>query len=134
MTGGVNNSSSSMFPARLAELRSIGAFLDAFCAAEGIARERGLRLNLALEELFVNTVKHGHRGECDVPVWVTLEAQPGAVRLTYEDSAPPFNPYGYLPKARDVGGLGVLLARGIAESGEYAYLFGRNRTRLTLAT
>jgi serine/threonine-protein kinase RsbW len=133
MTGSVINSTSSMFAARLGELRSIGTFLDGFCVAQGIARDRCLRLNLALEELFVNTVKHGHRGECDAPVWVTLEARPGAVRLTYEDSGPPFNPYGYLPKTRDVGGLGVLLARGMAESGEYAYLFGRNRTRLTLA-
>jgi hypothetical protein len=31
-----------------------------------------------------------------------------------------------------VGGLGVLLARELAATREYAYLFGRNRLRLAL--
>ena len=84
-----------MFLARTAELRRIAAFIEAFCSQAGIARERGLRLNLVLEELFVNTIRHGLRGERDAPVWITLEAQDGAVRVTYEDNAPPFNPYAY---------------------------------------
>ena len=133
MPDNVKNARSAMFLARLSELRAIGGFLQEFCASQGIARERCLRLNLVLEELFVNTVKHGHRGECDAPVWVTLEPQAGSVRVTYEDSAPAFNPYTYAPKARDVGGLGVLLTREMATGGEYAYLFGRNRTRLALS-
>jgi hypothetical protein len=35
---------------------------------------------------------------------------------------------------RKIGGLGVLLTRELAASRDYAYLFGRNRIRLTLAT
>jgi len=134
MPDNVKNARSAMFLARLSELRAIGGFLQDFCSAQGIARERCLRLNLVLEELFVNTVKHGHRGECDAAVWVTLEPRPGAVRVTYEDTGPAFNPYAYVPRARDVGGLGVLLTREMATGGEYAYLFGRNRTRLALST
>jgi anti-sigma regulatory factor (Ser/Thr protein kinase) len=122
-----------MFLAKLAELRAIGAFLEGFCSEAGIARERCLRLNVVLEELFVNTVTHGHRGECDAPVWVTLESQSGKVRVSYEDTGPPFNPYGYVSRKQEVGGLGVLLARELAASGDYAYLFGRNRIRLALA-
>ena len=133
MAANVKNARSAMFLARRAELRAIGAFLQDFCAGEGIARERCLRLNLVLEELFVNTVTHGHQGECDAPVWVTLEPRAAGVQVTYEDSGPPFNPYAYVPKARDIGGLGVILAREISASGEYAYLFGRNRVRLTFS-
>jgi len=132
MASSVKNARSAMFLARLSELKAIGAFLRGFCDGEGIARERCLRLNLVLEELFVNTVKHGHRGECDAAVWVTLELCPAGVQVTYEDSGPAFNPYGYVPKEREIGGLGVLLTRELASGGEYAYLFGRNRTRLTL--
>ena len=132
MASSVKNARSAMFLARLSELKAIGAFLRGFCEGEGIARERCLRLNLVLEELFVNTVKHGHRGECDAAVWVTLEPCPAGVQVTYEDSGPAFNPYGYVPKEREIGGLGVLLTRELASGGEYAYLFGRNRTRLTL--
>jgi len=140
MTGGVKNAISAMFPAKLAELRRLGGFLEGFCAARGIEREHCLRLNLVLEELFVNTVQHGHRGDCDAPVWVTLAAEPAAIRVTYEDTAPPFNPYARLPgkspdttlEMRKIGGLGVLLTRELAAARDYAYLFGRNRIRLAL--
>jgi hypothetical protein len=38
-----------------------------------------------------------------------------------------------LAGVRKEGGLGVLLAQGLTAHAEYAYLFGRNRIRLTLA-
>ena len=93
MAGHVKNARSAMFLARLAELRRIGTFVEGYCAEAGFARERCLRLNLVLEELFINTVNHGHRGDCDAPIWIQLDAQPQAVQLTYEDTAPPFNPF-----------------------------------------
>ena len=140
MTYSRTYSLSATFPARLAELRRLGGFIEDYCADHGIGREHRLRLNLVLEELFVNTIRHGHRGDCDAPVWVTVAAEPSAVHVTYEDSAPPFNPYAHLPvktpdntlEMRKVGGLGVLLTRGLAASRDYAYLFGRNRIRLAL--
>lgn len=123
-----------MFLTRTAELRRIAAFVEQFCAAAGVSREGGLRLNLILEEFFVNTIRHGLRGERDAPVWITLQAHDGAVRVTYEDNAPPFNPYAYQTKnaGSRIGGLGVLLTRELAAARDYAYLFGRNRIRLEL--
>ena len=132
MAGHVKNARSAMFLARLAELRRIGGFVDGYCAETGLARERCLRLNLVLEELFINSVNHGHRRDCDAPIWITLETQPQAVQVTYEDTAPPFNPFVHAVQTRKVGGLGVLLARELAASRDYAYLFGRNRLRLAL--
>jgi serine/threonine-protein kinase RsbW len=125
----------AMFQARLAQLRVLTAFLERFCAAQAIERTRCLRLNLVLEELFVNSVQHGYRGDCDAPIWVMLDAQPQAVHITYEDTAPAFNPFARLPVVRPlgkVGGLGVLLTQELAAGREYAYLFGRNRLRLVL--
>ena len=78
MADRVKNARSAMFLARLAELRRIGAFLEGFCADSGLERERCLRLNLVLEELFINTVNHGHRGDSDAPIWIVLDAQPRA--------------------------------------------------------
>jgi serine/threonine-protein kinase RsbW len=128
----VKNARSAMFLARLADLRRISAFLEEFCAAGGVDRAHCLRLNVVLEELFVNTVSHGHRGDCEAPVWITLRAEPRTLELTYEDTAPPFNPLAYRAQRGKVGGLGVLLARELSAGGEYAYLFGRNRLRLAL--
>lgn len=127
------------FPARAVELRRIGTFLNDFCTRQRVEREHCLRLNLVVEELFTNTVRHGHRGDSDAPVWVSVATGPAAVYLTYEDTAPPFNPYALFASTPDttlslrrIGGLGVLLTRELASTRDYAYLFGRNRIRLTL--
>jgi len=130
------------FLARLDQLRPVQAFLEGFCADSGLPRQACLRLNLVLEELFTNTVKHGHRGDCDAPVWIGLTRNDAGVQVVYEDKAPPFNPYARLPEnppettleLRKIGGLGVLLTKELAASRDYAYLFGRNRIRLTLAS
>jgi len=137
----VKNARSAMFLARRTELRRIGSFVEQFCTETSVPREKCLRLNVVLEELFVNTVTHGHRKDTDAPIWITLEpkaepAGPG-VQVTYEDTAPAFNPLAYRVQTGEmrgkVGGLGVLLARELAATRDYAYVFGRNRVRLSLA-
>lgn len=125
------------FCARRSDLARLKSFLEAFCAEEGVPRERCLRLNVVLEELFVNTIKHGKRGDGEARVWVSLDADADQLRLVYEDAAPPFNPYAWLasgsPDATGAfkpGGLGVLLTRELSATRDYAYIFGRNRIRL----
>lgn len=130
-----------MFPSRLEAWKHARAFIEAFCREANLPRETGLRTSLVAEELFLNTVKHGHRGGSDAPVWIRLACEDGRVTLGYEDNAPPFNPFAparremleALADLRREGGLGVLLAHGLTASAEYAYLFGRNRIRLQIA-
>jgi serine/threonine-protein kinase RsbW len=129
-----------MFPSRLDEWRHARAFIDEFCTGAGVSREAMLRANLVVEELFLNTVKHGHNGGSEAPVWVTMVASEGKISLTYEDFAPPFNPFARatrelletLAATGREGGLGVLLAQGLTATADYAYVYGRNRIRLTL--
>ncbi len=129
-----------MFHAKLSELRGISAFLEAFCGANEVERAHCLRLNLVLEELFINTVRHGHGGDSEAPVWMMLSADERHLHVVYEDTAPPFNPYARLPERppdttvemRKIGGLGVLLTKELAATRDYAYLFGRNRIRLVM--
>ena len=130
----------AMFPSRLDAWKDARAFILGFCGAAGVPRESGFKANLVLEELFLNTVKHGHDGGSDAPVWITLSAADGEVALAYEDRARPFNPFAAarremleaLAETRREGGLGVMLAQGLTASADYCYLFGRNRVRLTL--
>ena len=130
----------SMFPAVLGGLQAIRAFVERFCAQAGVGRDPCLRLNLVLEELFTNTIRHGYRDGSDAPVWISLARTDGTLRIVYEDSAPPFNPYAWLAAAvgegpqppRRPGGLGILLTRELAASREYAYVFGRNSIRLEM--
>ena len=122
-------------------LGPVRAFVERFCAAAGVGRDPCLRLNLVLEELFTNTIRHGYRGDSDAPVWVTLARHDAELRIVYEDTAPPFNPYAWLAglpnegpqPLRRPGGLGILLTRELADSREYAYVFGRNSIRLGMS-
>jgi len=130
-----------MFQSRLEEWKKARAFIESFCQGASLPKDSGLKANLVIEELFLNTVKHGHKGGSEAPVWITLEASEGEVSLTYEDRAPPFNPFASatremleaLAETRREGGLGVILAHGLTSSADYAYVFGRNRIRLTIA-
>jgi serine/threonine-protein kinase RsbW len=130
-----------MFPSRLEAWKHARRFIEDFCRGAGVSRDSCLKACLVTEELFLNTVKHGHRGGSEAPVWISLTAEGGQVSLAYEDNAPPFNPFSRarremleaLAETRREGGLGVLLAQGLTASADYAYVFGRNRIRLKLA-
>jgi serine/threonine-protein kinase RsbW len=130
-----------MFPSRSTAWKQARAFIEDFCRGAGVSREACLKTCLVVEELFLNTVKHGHRGGSDAPVWIRLACRNGRIDLAYEDNAAPFNPFApsrremleALAETRREGGLGVLLAHGLTASADYAYLYGRNRITLQLA-
>src|SRR5215831_15488379 len=77
-----------VFPARLTALPDVAAFIADTALRAGIPTGSCQKLTLLVEELFTNTVEHGHRGECDEPVRVGLEVEPGWIALTYDDTAP----------------------------------------------
>ena len=130
-----------MFPSRQEAWKAARAFVEGFARDASLAREKALRTNLVVEELFMNTVRHGHGGGSDAPVWITLAGEAGRVRLIYEDNAAPFNPFGRptrelvkaLSEEGREGGLGVILAHALSASADYAYLFGRNRISLEVS-
>jgi serine/threonine-protein kinase RsbW len=108
-----------VFEARMSMLPETAAFVEAFCARRGIAREDALRLVLIVEELFTNTVAHGYGRECGAPISIALGTDGGQVTLGYEDAAPPYDPLATLDgsraglahpvESRHVGRLGVHL-------------------------
>jgi len=126
------------FRARLSEAPSLTAFLEA--AVAGLGDRLAMRLRLVVEELFVNTVTHGHGGDCDAPVEVTVRVADGHVVLTYVDVAPPFDPFAdvHSPEAGApledlaVGGLGVFLVTKFATRYEYVRTGETNRITVEL--
>ncbi|UPG91236.1 ATP-binding protein [Luteibacter aegosomaticola] len=84
-------------------------------------------VRLVLEELLVNTVRHGYPDGRHGTIEIKLEACTDVVRLELRDDAQPFNPLEHDPPDlpgdladREVGGLGLHLARSIASDFEYA--------------
>jgi serine/threonine-protein kinase RsbW len=121
------------FPARLAEASNLSGFVAS--AVSGMDEERlAMRLRLAVEELFVNTVTHGHGGDSDAVVEVTVSIDGDRVVLIYEDHAPPFDPFASVERpdaaatieARDVGRLGLFLITQVAAQCRYERTGDRN--------
>lgn len=131
-----------VFTARLAALPEAADFVREFCEREHIAHPVALRLTLVVEELFTNTVTHGHGGDSDATIVIKLSVAATRVRLGYADAAPRFDPrpcFRIPPESlsaaaavRPAGGLGLHLVGQLASRVRYAYR-GGNRLALTIA-
>lgn len=115
-------------------------FIGAVCAGAGVPRKTCLRLTLLVEELFTNTVVHGHGRDTEAPIHLTVDVGVESIALTYEDTAPPHDPFAKVPvpdeaagvEERPVGGLGVVLIAAMAGRVQYTYAGGRNRISLIM--
>ncbi len=120
-------------------------FVESTCASAGLRRDDCLRLALVVEELFVNTIVHGHGGDSDATIDLTLDPQPGRIRVTYEDRAPRFDPSAGAEELaaaqesaeldeRPVGGLGLLLVRKLSSDLEYSRAVAGNRIAFVITS
>ena len=131
-------SSLHLFPATLDALPQAQAYI-ANCWREVDAGTL-LRMQLAIEELFVNSVNYG-RGNASKPdralsILVSVCCDAGVAQVRFEDSAPPFDPFADLHELRDAleqplevrreGGMGRLLVRELADDVSYERRDGWN--------
>ena len=131
-----------VFPARLSALPDTVAFAGVFCDRHGIGRTTALRLRLVIEELFTNTVRHGHRVDSDAPVRMALSIIDDYVTMEYEDSAPPYDPLSRMTalpsdQVAAIDGppteaLGTYLVGKSLYGARYAYEDGHNRLWLVM--
>ena len=126
---------SAEFLARQDAFPAVRSFLEEACRRAGVARPDCLRLVLIVEELFVNTVVHGHGGDSDAPVRLEVTVTPVAIAVCYEDTAPAFDPCAAEasePAEPTVGGLGIRLVRSMAQDLSYRRTDGWNRITFRL--
>jgi anti-sigma regulatory factor (Ser/Thr protein kinase) len=110
------------FPARMSAVPAVTAFTARACLAAGLAQDACLRLTLLVEELFPNTVAHGHGHDSEAPVRVVFDVAPGRVELLYEDTGPAHAPFAAVAAPDDtaeveerlVGGLSLVLNAALA--------------------
>jgi serine/threonine-protein kinase RsbW len=130
----------AVFPARRDAFLRVRSFIEETCAHAAVRRSDCLRLTLLIEELFTNTVIHGHGGDSDAPVRLALTLTAPAIGVEYEDTARPYNPFlsVYAPgdaedvEQRPVGGLGITLITAMAEDVGYVSRDGRNQITFRL--
>jgi len=109
--------------ATLDALEPIRAFVEEAAADAGLDRKRSYRLMLAVDEIATNVITHGYQEAGlagDVVIYRELDE--GALTITLEDDAIPFDPFTLASpddldapiEERGIGGLGVFLTiRGV---------------------
>lgn len=125
------------FGRTLGALDGIFAFVEEFLAAEGLPPPAAFDVQLVLEELFTNMVKHGPEGAPEIEIqleWAepTLTAvlrDSGVER--FDVSRPPEVDVTELVERERPGGLGLHLVHRIARSVRYEY---RDRTSTITVT
>ena len=109
----------------LRELERLAEEIGRFCASHSLGDDVLFELNLVLEELFVNTVRHGGCEGLENSARVRLRKTSG-VEVEYHDRGEPFDPTRAEPaaidaplEARSAGGLGIHLVRQLMRDVEY---------------
>ena len=76
----------------LRELEHLATALADFCLANTLDDEAEFQLNLVLEELFVNAIRHGGCEGMSDAARVRLSATAGGVAVEFRDRGRPFDP------------------------------------------
>jgi len=128
------------FPTRTLAFSKIKAFLERFGADASLRPEDWFKLVLLTEELFTNSIHHTRADDSAAMVRVEVASLKKHIRLTYEDTAPPYNPLSeaervnlQLPAETRPDGLAMLLTVRLTEGARYSYVQGRNRVELILS-
>ncbi len=118
-------------------LGSIVEMVEAFGEANGIPEQQIFLINLEIDELMTNYVRHSVRKVPQPRMELTVQEHDGKVILTVLDTGPPFNPLTAPPpdlsddiNQRRMGGMGLHLVRSYCDRMHYELVGGYNRLTL----
>jgi serine/threonine-protein kinase RsbW len=117
----------------LTELARVAPWVGELADEYDISGETRFAIELCLEEVLSNIVRHGYRGEAGRQISIDFSKRDGDLIFVVEDSAPhfePLEPEDVVPESLDTitpGGQGIRLLYRFAGSVKYERLDGRNR-------
>jgi anti-sigma regulatory factor (Ser/Thr protein kinase) len=118
---------------QLSEIERITESVQAFAARHALPPKVTFAVNLALEEVLVNTISYGYGDSGDHMIDIHVHVEDGVLTARVEDDARPFDPTDHprpdTTKAADdraIGGLGIHLVRGLFDTVEYQRRGERN--------
>ena len=128
-------------PATDAGIRAALDTLEALWAAQGVSRAVSWPVDVSLDEVLANVVRHGLEGrgeESRVALEIDFEpGDPPRCEVRIEDDGAAFDPLQAPPPdtsldidERPIGGLGIELVRRLMDEVHYERRDGRNRLRL----
>lgn len=117
----------------LSELERMSQAVSAWCRGNAVSAATEFHVNLALDEIVSNVIRHGWKDDSEHQLQVRISRLEDELRVEVEDDARPFNPLEVPPpdinqalEERPVGGLGIHLVRHIMDGLDYRRLDGKN--------
>jgi len=101
-----------------------------FCFENGLNERTSMHVALAVEELAVNSFRHGYNDRTKKVVDVRVSIGPSEVLISLKDDGVPFNPANYSATENDAEfkSMGLQLVRNIAREVNYTRMLGLNST------
>lgn len=120
---------------RMSELARIHPWIERLASRHSIPASTKFAINLCLEEVLSNIIRHGYSGKPDHSIAVDfVSPREDYIVIVVEDQAPPFNPVDApeLPALSSLdeiqaGGQGIRLLRRFADALEYQAMPTGNR-------
>jgi anti-sigma regulatory factor (Ser/Thr protein kinase) len=118
---------------KLAELERLASEVSDWCSRQGLPEEVDYQVNLVLDEVVSNVMRHGYRDRREHEILVELHLEDGDLIIQVEDDGVHFSPLQVPPpditkpiNERPVGGLGIYMVRQIMDSLDYRRENNRN--------
>ncbi len=117
----------------------VGAILERFGADHHLSADEIANVNLVLDEILANVIRHGYTDDGKHQIDVALALEGGELRIEVTDAGVPFNPLDAPPPdfdlpitERPAGGLGIHIVKSLVETMEYRRENGRNHLNVTM--
>ena len=131
------NTLSISFANDMQELTHVIQVVNVFLEPRGLASKLVYAVNLILEEILINIIKHGYDDEETHDIEVRIEVEEGEVALAVIDDGKEFNPLtvpgpDFSKSAMDrlEEGLGLQFVRHMRNAMEYSRAEGKNILRI----
>lgn len=119
-------------------LDGVNDFIDGILEENGCPPDVVLKVNLCVEEIFVNIAHYAYKPEVGkAKILCEVRKNPRRVVIIFYDKGRPFNPLeredpdiSATAQERDIGGLGIFLVKRTMDRVEYNFEDGKNRLLL----
>ena len=120
--------------ADLDSLNDVLAFVDGEMERAGCSMKLMTQVDMAVEEIFVNIARYAYHPEAgEASVRCEAGGDPFQIVVGFADRGRPFNPLDREDpdvtldaEARQLGGLGILMAKKLMDETQYEYRDGKN--------
>ncbi len=114
-------------------------YVDAALEIMGCSMKNQIQIDMAVEELFVNIAHYAYKGTVgDAVIIASPDPKSGILRITFRDWGIPFDPLAKTDpdislsvEEREIGGLGIFMAKKVMDTMDYRYENGQNVLTMT---